>query len=132
LLDLRLEFGGCGVMLAAEAPDACPWRESALHATGNTTASAVWALVVLSEDGQPRQLQDGLRVPRVATPVRSSACLNTTLPRIRGDRLAPEAVLGITVHAGGRACATGPAGTRCAAAVGRQVDSGIIGCIFVL
>jgi SAM-dependent methyltransferase len=39
---------------------------------------------------------------------------------VRDD--AAEAVVGVTVHAGGRVCAVGPAGTRCAAAVGHQVD----------
>ena len=33
------------------------------------------------------------------------------LPGIRGDRLAAEAVVGVTVRAGGRACAAGPAGS---------------------
>jgi len=56
-------------------------------------------------------LQDGWRVPRVASRVRSSACLDAKLPGIRGDRRVAEAVVGVTVRAGGRACAAGPAGS---------------------
>jgi ABC-type multidrug transport system fused ATPase/permease subunit len=71
------------------------------------------------------QLQDGWRVPRVATPVRGSACLDTALPGIRGDRLAAEAVVGVTVHAGGRGCAAGPASARCVAAMNVVEASGL-------
>ena len=102
---LRLESGGRGGMLAAWAPDAWPWRGSALHATGNTTASAVWALVVPSRTANPDSCGMACAFRAFPVPVRSSACLNTTLPGIRGDRLAPEAVLGVTVHAGGHAWA---------------------------
>ena len=75
---LRFESGGRGGMLAAEAPDACPWRESALRAAGNATASVVRALVVRSKDGQPgRPTQTVAGWLARSARVQSSACRNT-------------------------------------------------------
>jgi hypothetical protein len=39
----------------------------------------------------------------------TAACLNTTLPGNRRDRLDPKAVVGVTVHARARVYAAGPA-----------------------
>lgn len=118
-------------MLAAEAPDACPWRESALHATGNTTASPVWALVCCPRTANPGSC--GMACAFRASPRRSGAVPALTR-HCRGFAVIgwPGGRPGCH-RSSGRACLCGGSGwQRCAAAVGRQVDSGIIDCILVL
>jgi len=101
-----LESGGRGGMLAAGA-GGVPLARISLTCCWQHEASAVRALVVPLTQSVAGWLARSAR----RQPVRSGACLDAKLPGIRGDRRVAEAVVGVTVRAGGRACAAGPAGS---------------------
>jgi Helix-turn-helix of DDE superfamily endonuclease len=85
-------------------------------------------------DGRRQYLVDGTLLPCwswaahpelywLARSVRCFAGPERCLPRMDNERLAPGAVLGGTVRAGGHGYATGAAGTRWVPAVGRQLTT---------
>lgn len=106
-----LESGGRGGMLAAGAGGGALARISLTCCWQHDSQRCAGACGAVRGGRLTQSVAGWLARSARRQPVRSSACLDAKLPGIRGDRRVAEAVVGVTVRAGGRACAAGPAGS---------------------